>query len=328
MTSEKDSSQALMTVIVPVFNRERLLVRCLDSIVAQTYRPVRLVVVDNASDDGSRGVAERWAEIHQTADFEVIIADQPLRGASVARMSGFNRAFGESAGSHEDDVVAFFDSDDVMLPGMLETIMETFRNSPECDIFVWRLRRIGLSGKVSESRKISAGVPADMHIVHSFLSTQSYAARAGVIRRAGGWRPDMMEWDDWELGIRLLLGGATVIASDRVLAEVHSQADSITGTDFSSKAGKWERVLDIADNTLNHSSHPDRERLRRVIVYRRVILAAHYSREGRTDLAHALLNEALASPLLSGVQRLALRWAYLHTARGHRGAYLILRPLL
>ncbi len=317
-----------ITVIIPVYNREKLLARCLDSIAAQDYRPVRVIVVDNASEDGSRGVAEEWGGTHRASDFEVTVVSQPLRGASAARMKGFETAFGHVPGERDEDVVSFFDSDDVMLPGMLRTIMEAFRDAPECDIFVWRLRRVALDGKVSESRRVEEGMPIDMHIVHSYLSTQSYAARAGVFRGAGGWLPDMMEWDDWELGIRILLAHPRALVTDRVLAEVHSQSDSITGTDFSSKAGKWERVLDIADARLADSPRPDRDRLRRVIAYRRVILAAHYRREGDPDLGRRLLEKALSSPLLNGIQRLALRWAYLHTAKGLRGAYTIARPFL
>lgn len=317
-----------LTVIIPVFNREKLLLRCLDSVAAQNYRPVRVVVVDNASEDGSLQIAEQWAGVHRGPDFEVIVASQPVRGASAARKMGFEIAFGAVSQEIGDDVVAFFDSDDVMLPGMLRTIMDTFVLRTDCDVFVWRLRRVGLDGKLSLSRRVSEDVPIDMQIVHSFLSTQSYAARARVVHNAGGWLPDVMVWNDWELGIRLLLNSPSVVVTDRVLAEVHSQVDSITGTDFYSKSGKWERVLDIADSRLAASTRPDRDRLRRVVIYRRVILAAHYTREGHVSFGRKLLEEALSVPLLNRTQRMVLYWAYRHTAAGMRGAYMLVRPFL
>ena len=53
-----------VTVIVPVRNRSGVIVRCLDSVVAQTYAAVRLIVVDNGSTDDSRSVVADWLETH------------------------------------------------------------------------------------------------------------------------------------------------------------------------------------------------------------------------------------------------------------------------
>ena len=65
------ASDKLITLVIPVFNRERLLVRTLDSIAAQDTRRIRLVIVDNASTDGSRRFAEQCCRAH--ADVDAIV---------------------------------------------------------------------------------------------------------------------------------------------------------------------------------------------------------------------------------------------------------------
>ena len=326
MSSVSDNSR--ITVIVPVYNRETLLIRCLDSIAGQDYRPVRVVVVDNGSTDRTRQVAVEWGERHTSGDFEVVVTDEPERGASAARHRGFVTAFGESAGDDEPEPVSFFDSDDLMLPGMLKEVMNTFAGRPDTEVMVWRLSRRELDGNVVLTRAVAQDAPLEMHIVHSFMCTIGYALRAGALRRAGGWKTGMMEWDDWELGVRILLTDPRVTVSEKVLAEINCQSESITGTGFARKAGKWERVLDMVEELLAHSGRPDRDRLCRVVVYRRVILAAHYMREGHPELARPLLKRALASGLLTSWRRKLLKWAYRYTARGMRGAYTIVRPFI
>ncbi|MDE7159675.1 MAG: glycosyltransferase family 2 protein [Muribaculaceae bacterium] len=317
-----------VTVIVPVYNREEQLLCCLDSIAAQDYRPLRIIVTDNASTDRTREAAVEWGALHSAPELEVIVTDEPTRGASAARCKGFEAGFGVAPGECEDEVISFFDSDDVMLPGMLSAVMDIFNREPATEIVAWRMCRRMLDGTTRLSRRVSDAKSVDMHLVHSFLSTLNYAVRAATLRRAGGWRRGMMEWDDWELGVRLLLGSPEIKVIDKALVLVNCQSQSITGVDFSSKAGKWERVLDIVEHTLAESGRKDRARLRRVVAYRRVILAAHYSREGHPELARPLLERALGTPLLSPLRRMMLRGAFHYTALGLRGAYTFLRPFI
>ena len=85
---------------------------------------------------------------------------------------------------------------------------------------------------------------------------------------------------------------------DEVLADIYAQNESITGSDFSSKSGVWEKSLDAAKEavTASYKNEKEKRRLQRVIAYREIILAAHYSREGSEGLAKDLKTKALASP--------------------------------
>jgi glycosyltransferase involved in cell wall biosynthesis len=91
-------------VILPVYNRETMVARAIESVLAQTYRPLELIVVDDGSTDGTRAVLDSFAD-------RITLLSQPHGGAYVARNHAMRHARGE--------LVAFIDSDDAWLPERL-----------------------------------------------------------------------------------------------------------------------------------------------------------------------------------------------------------------
>jgi glycosyltransferase involved in cell wall biosynthesis len=94
----------LVSVILPVHNREGSVARAIRSVLAQTYRPLELIVVDDGSTDGTRDVVEGFGA-------PVTLIAQAHGGAYVARNLGLRHARGE--------LVAFIDSDDAWFPDKL-----------------------------------------------------------------------------------------------------------------------------------------------------------------------------------------------------------------
>ncbi len=299
-----------LTVVVPVYNRAGLLVRCLDSVRNQTLRPLRLIVVDNASTDTTRATAEDWAQRHNTDDFRVCVISERNQGACHARQAGLDKT--------ETEYVMFFDSDDMMHADMAMTAFETLKTGP--DIAAWPVNYNFLDG-VRRQTPGPDGDPLDSHLIHATLRTVGYAVRTEVLRQAGGWNNNLKVWDDWELGVRLLTLTDRVAWIGRPMAEIYSQAESLTGLDFISKAGAWEEALDRIENVLHNSSLPRRGHYLNLVDYRRAVLAAYYSREGNKELAEKLLEKTLHdSTTLNGWQKRLVRLLYKYTARGHRGA--------
>ena len=321
-TTANSTPDRIMTIVVPVYNRSGLVLRCLDSIAAQTYRPLRLIIVDNHSTDRTPEVLEKWKRVNATPQMEVTLLDEPRRGASVARQTGFNYALTQSGG----DYVMFFDSDDTMEPGLVERAMKTFDMYPDLDIVSWAVRIHGLDKKVHRSH--TSGDSISTHMVHSLLRTQGYAVRKDYFRRHGGWNTDLGGWDDWELGVRLLLGTPRMKIVGMVPVDVYCREDSITGKDFSSKEGEWERALDAAEEAIRKSEDPAKVKLLRWVNYRRAILAAHYNREGNLHAAVSLMRHVRGEVELGRVRRLFLRLVYAYTSRGGRGAGLPARFML
>ena len=94
----------LVSVILPVYNREACVARAIASVLAQTYRPLELIVIDDDSTDGTRRVLDGFGS-------QITVVAQRHAGTYVARNLGLRQARGE--------LVAFIDSDDAWFPDRL-----------------------------------------------------------------------------------------------------------------------------------------------------------------------------------------------------------------
>ena len=98
-----------ISVIVPVYNVEKYLCRCIDSILAQTFTDFELLLIDDGSKDSSGEICEEYAG----KDARIRVFHRQNGGVSTARNLGIDKAKGEW--------IYFVDSDDVVLPSALGT---------------------------------------------------------------------------------------------------------------------------------------------------------------------------------------------------------------
>ena len=317
----ENARNEIMTIVVPVKNRPALVVRALDSIKAQTWRPLRVVVVDNGSTDETPEVLRKWREENSGGEFTVDIVEELQPGPSAARARGVEEV--------DSRLMMHFDSDDVMQPRHVETIMKRFAADDYPDLIFFRARRHFHDSSKTRLTHLSDGSGAMLsHLVHSVLSTQTYACETALVRRAGSWNRDLKCWEDYELGTRLLLESRSRASLKDVNVDVFNRKDSVTGIDFSSKSGEWEKALDSIEATFEKNRRPRQKKWLRYVDYRRTVLAAHYSREGNSNEAKKLLRQALGSGRINPFQRLFLRFVYFYTLRGGRGAGLAARFIL
>ena len=92
--------ETLLSVIVPVYNVEAYLVKCVESILNQTYPNLEVILVDDGSPDGSGAICDTFAD----KDSRVKVIHKPNGGLSSARNAGLEEASGE--------YITFVDSDD------------------------------------------------------------------------------------------------------------------------------------------------------------------------------------------------------------------------
>ena len=104
--------QPLVSVIIPVFNVEMYLTRCLESILRQTYRNLEIIIVD----DGSTDLSSKICDDYKTHDQRIIVFHQDNSGQSGAR----NKALDSISG----DYLCFVDSDDYISPLYVERLVD------------------------------------------------------------------------------------------------------------------------------------------------------------------------------------------------------------
>jgi len=323
-----------VTIIIPVYNRAAVVPTTLQTVLAQTHRPLQVVLVDNDSTDGSRQVLEDFRQEHDSEDFRVIVTSASHHTAGAARNRGMKFATGEW--------VLFFDSDDLMEEGLVGSYVETIEEAKErgvtLDLISARSTLIFPDGRQRQAPFHKRDLFAN-HILHGQLATQRYAVRREFFNKTDGWNINLPGWNDWELGLRLLLASPRVAymgGKSRVIIN-HNGADSITGTEFHSRRGQWEHVIDIMKCEVQCSrlKQEHKTRFLRLLEYRRLVLAAQYEREGHPESAKPLCKEAYQK--LQASYRGSRRWRWLvgpvtrrlfaRIAAGKRGSARIARLL-
>lgn len=104
----------LISVIVPVYNVEKYLPKCLDSIIAQTYQNIEIILVDDESPDRSGLICDEYAE----RDSRIKVIHKKNAGVNEARIAGFKVSSGE--------YITFVDSDDYVSPLYVERLYAPF----------------------------------------------------------------------------------------------------------------------------------------------------------------------------------------------------------
>jgi glycosyltransferase involved in cell wall biosynthesis len=192
----------LVTTIVPVYNRAAMLREAVGSVLAQTWRPIEILIVNDGSIDDTGAVADELAAAHPGV---IRVIHQPNRGVGLAREAARLEARGE--------FVQHLDSDDVLYPRKFELQVAGLREHPDCGAsYGWtRLRfpdgSLGESPAKRTGERIASMFPAMLQARWWHTPTPLY--RASLIREAGPWLPLRNE-EDWEfeagvaaLGVRL-----------------------------------------------------------------------------------------------------------------------------
>lgn len=100
----------MISIIIPIYNAERYLVTCLESVLKSTYQDFELILVDDGSTDCSGLICEQYKE----HDSRIVVVHQANAGVSAARNTALEIARG--------DYIAFVDSDDTIHPMLFETL--------------------------------------------------------------------------------------------------------------------------------------------------------------------------------------------------------------
>lgn len=319
-----------ISIVIPVYNRAHIVGRTLQSVLAQSYRPLEVVLVDNDSTDNSLAVIQQFAQENNSKDFKVKVVTESHHTAGAARNRGAQEASGEW--------IMFFDSDDEMPANLVKGYINTINEvNGEADLISTGAVLHFTDGSERQLPFHTSDILA-VQVLHSQFATQRYAVRSEFFHKCGEWNINLPVWNDWELGMRMLLVGARVAYLEGMNVVVnHSGEASITGNDFGSKAGQWENVMNVVEAELSASSHPEATRLKRLLNFKRITLAAQYKREGLETQATALYqigNDGLRN--CYGCNSLkwrlivapVVRYLFTRIVSGKRGSAIIARHLL
>jgi glycosyltransferase involved in cell wall biosynthesis len=312
----------LVTIGITAFNASDTIESALASALAQTWRPIEIVVVDDCSTDGTPDILNRLASCHHEIR---LFRTQTNSGVAVAR----NHILAEARG----EFVAFFDDDDRSVPERVEIQLNRilayerdFANGePVICHTACRQRypdgreRIVTTMGQREGHRAPAGLPVAQRTLLGMPLANGYGgcptccqmARLSVYRALGGFDPRFRRGSDTELNIRLAKAGGHFVGLARPLV-----VQTMTRTSDKTLAEQYRYMLlliekhrDVIDDAGQYGF------CRRWIVAKQLWLESR-----RKEFALALLSLSIAHPILTA-RRLALALPHFGLNRASRRFY-------
>ncbi|MDS0261401.1 glycosyltransferase [Haloarcula sp. S1CR25-12] len=263
-----------VSVVVPAYERADVVGRAIDSALAQTMADLEVVVVDDGSSDGTRGVVEGYDDERVRP-----LAHERNRGVSAARNTGVAAARGE--------YVAFLDSDDEWLPRKLERQLAAVDERGEgwvgayCDVATAGLSAAGRLATVVSERLFRSTAPREggRELAESLLSMQVFMGpgstllvERSALAAAGEFDEGLAIYEDWDLVLRVL-GVGKLAYVDEPLALTHFTGDAPAEAYVANDRRYLERNADLV-RELEARGVPVRQ-------VHRMGLVGHFLAEGR-----------------------------------------------
>lgn len=148
-------TEGLISVVIPIYNVEKYLNRCLESVTCQTYRKLEIILVDDGSPDRCPDICEEWAQ----KDARIRVIHKQNAGLGMARNTGIEYATGE--------YICFFDSDDYIVPDALEAAYK-LASREKADVVCFGFSRID-----SEGNTVAQFIPKTPKASYSGSEVQS-----------------------------------------------------------------------------------------------------------------------------------------------------------
>jgi glycosyltransferase involved in cell wall biosynthesis len=235
-----------------------------NSVLAQTWKPIEVIVVDDGSTDDTEGILARYGD-------QIRLIRQKNQGPSTARNAGIQTARGE--------IVAFLDSDDTWLPDKIERQVKLLQATESQGVVccVCNARMEFLSGTRYSFAAASLhpgneeGIwsnPAEILVTRFLFFNQVVAIRRRVLDKTGYFRPGFRIMEDYDLALRLSLMGPWAFIADPLVVWYEHEGDSLSRAVTSSEI--TERALQILEDVGN-TSH-DGSLLPQTLLHRQIRL--------------------------------------------------------
>ena len=203
----------LVSVIIPTYNRSKTIERAVNSVLAQTWKELEIIVVDDGSTD-------RTDEILRAYGNKIRFIRQQNGGASAARNTGIRAATGE--------IISFLDSDDEWLPEKTERQVKLLQRTESSGVVccICNARMLFSSGTVTSFQtsrlfpQQSEGVwsnPGQVLLDRFLLFNQVAAVWRKTLDHSGYFREDLRIMEDYDLALRLALIGPWAFIADPLM---------------------------------------------------------------------------------------------------------------
>ena len=246
-----------VSIIIPTYNRAEEIIKCLDSLVSQTYTNIEIIVVDDGSVDNTEEAIKAYCIDKYLSEKRLVYYRQSNQGAPTARNFGLQKATG--------DFIVFFDSDDLMFPDRISLqVAAMLRDGSD-----------SCAGGFTDSANGKEFIPnldKSKGVIGSLIhwkimgSTQCWMYKRGLLNDLGGYDVSYACYQDWDLTFRYLSQNAKISVvkesltlfinddrNDRITSQVQSQKRLPHIQRYYLKVLKWLLNNNTNPKILNHT---------------------------------------------------------------------------
>lgn len=205
-------NKPLVSIIIPVFNREEVLAETLDSVLMQSYLNWECIIVDDGSTDNSPLVIKDYCRKDPRFKF-FNRPDVKIKGASSCRNYGFEQSHGQ--------LIQYLDSDDILDSDKLYAQLKMFSVAEDLTLFTCRWGWFRNTNRINDrfktyyevykNYKNGAKLLSDFGYYNSFFPPHVYLIGRKLIYMAGEWDENLTNNDDAEFFTRVILNSNKVI---------------------------------------------------------------------------------------------------------------------
>jgi glycosyltransferase involved in cell wall biosynthesis len=262
----------LVSVIIPTYNREKIIGKAIASVLAQSWQDFEIIVLDDGSRDNTRAAVEACGP-------KVRYFYQENKGIAGARNSGMRHA--------EGDHLAFLDSDDYWLPEKLARQMALFEAHPEYGMIACQCGSVAIDGAYREKNRPgkSGWILYDL-FRKNFIRTSAAVITRACLEKVGGFDEGLREGEEYDYWLRIAAEFAVGFINEPLTVYV----DNTDGMSTDSLTGRLHRLKVLEKKYLRKKIPP--------AMYRRRIadtchyIGRHYIERGNRQEGIAYLKKA------------------------------------
>lgn len=232
--------KVFLSVIIPVYNTEQYLNRCVSSIIDQDISGIEVILVDDGSTDESGRLCDRFSRKYKN----ITVIHQINQGLSVARNTGLEIAKGE--------YILFVDSDDFVENGSMQLIKSELSNTNKYDVYQFNTNKfleqnnskkqynnvLSISGAIDGQTYLKQTLPHGLTV-----TVWSYMYRRSFLLEQSLWFKPGVFHEDEEFTMRVLLKAKSVATIEEIFYNYCLRPSSIT-----TKKNQEKNAKDLLDN--------------------------------------------------------------------------------
>lgn len=304
-----------VSVLIPSYNHSQFINPCIDSVLAQTFQDLEIVVVDDGSTDGSLDILRQY-------NGKITLIEQANFGTQAAR----NKAIAASSG----ELLALLDSDDMWLPRKLELQVAELDRHPEAGLVYSFACRVDETGETIDGNSIiGQTLRSDQPVLSQMLLDDPVPALTAVFRRScldesQGFDDALFGSADWDMWLQIAARW-NVICIPEPLALYREHENNTIKVLFRNRSLYKERCALISKTIERYPeqlSEQDRGRAwaRADLLGAQIEIRSGNARAGGEYLAHALTHDPHIAADQQGFVQQIVDWTNLYFTEASTGA--------